>query len=95
MLLPDIVYYVLWRPDVLDLSFSARHLINALRTLSNWYIVESQHWLFLPTVWGVIGLLSYLALIHLGIRRTTQPAATEPQGSAAVAGEPGSADVTY
>jgi hypothetical protein len=93
MILPDIAYYVLWRPDVLDLSYSTRHLINPLRTLSNWYIVETQHLLFLPTVLGVTGLLSYLALIHLGIRRTAQPAATEPQGSAAVAGEPGSANV--
>ena len=93
MLLPDILYYVLWRPDVLDLSYSARHLINPIRTLANWNVVERLHWFFLPTVLGVSGLLSYLALIHLGMRRTAQPAATEPQGSAAVAGEPGSANV--
>ena len=36
MLLPDVIYYVLWQPDVLDLSYSARHLVNPFRTLANW-----------------------------------------------------------
>ena len=42
MLLPDLVYYVLWRPEVLDLTYSARHLLNPIRTLSNWDVVETR-----------------------------------------------------
>ena len=36
MLLPDIFYYLLWQPAVFDLKFSARHLLNPIRTLANW-----------------------------------------------------------
>ncbi len=31
MLLPDILYYMLWRPEVFDLSFGTRHLISPFR----------------------------------------------------------------
>ena len=44
---------------------------------------------------GLTGLLAYLALIHLGMRMTVQPAPIDPHGSAAAAGEPGSANVLY
>ncbi len=59
MLLPDLVYYVLWRPEVLDLTYSARHLLNPIRTLSNWDVVETRHWHAVPSLLGFVGLLSY------------------------------------
>lgn len=94
MLLPDMIYYILWRPDVLDLGYSARHLINPVRTLANWGAVEGhQHWLLAPAVFGVTGVLAYLVLIRMGARLTAEPVATEPQDSEAVTREPGSANV--
>ena len=44
---------------------------------------------------GLTGLLAYLALIHLGMRMTVQPDPIDPLGSAAAAGEPGSANIIY
>jgi hypothetical protein len=93
MLLPDVIHYVVWRPDVLDLSFSARHLINPLRTLANWGVVENRQWTPVPFVLGMTGVASYGALIVMGANR--EAASADPQRSAAAAGEPGSADVTY
>jgi hypothetical protein len=95
MLLPDIIHYVLWRPDVLDLGYSARHMLNPVRTLGNWRAVEARQLLPIPLAVGLTGLLAYLALIQLGVRMTVQPAPTDPQSSAAAAGEPGSASIIY
>jgi hypothetical protein len=94
MVLPDIVYSVLWRPDVLNLSYSARHLINPLRTLANWSLVEANHWLSIPFAMGVSGVVAYLALIPMGTR-VTAPASIDPHSLTAAAGEPGSANVLY
>jgi hypothetical protein len=91
MLLPDIIYYVLWRPDVLNLGYSTRHLLNPIRTLSNWNLVEMRHWLSVPAVLGLTGLLSYLGLILIGTHMTAESVATDPRGSAAAA-EPDSAN---
>jgi hypothetical protein len=41
---------------------------------------------------GLTGLLAYATLVHLGM---DQPVPIDPHGSAAAAGEPGSADVLY
>jgi hypothetical protein len=93
LVLPDIIYYVLWQPAVFDLKYSARHLLNPIRTLANWTAVEANGWLELPLMWGVTGLLAYLGLIRMGMRMTLQPAAIVPRSPAAAAGEPGSADL--
>jgi hypothetical protein len=95
MVTPDIVHYVAWQPDVLDLRFSARHLINPIRTPANWTHVEARQWLSVPLLLGLVGLVSYGALIHLGTSMTAEVAPRDPQASAAEAGEPGSADVLY
>jgi hypothetical protein len=96
MLLPDLVYYVLWRPEILDLTYSARHLFNPIRTLSNWGVVEARNWHAVPNVVGFVGLLSYAALIGMGRRMTVLPAPVERKSPAAdAAGEPGSANVLY
>ena len=95
MLLPDIFYYVLWQPEVLDLSFSTRHLINPIRTLGNWGPVETAQWQSLPYALGLAGLLAYVALIYLGLTMMAEVAPTDRQGSAVQAGEHPSADVIY
>jgi hypothetical protein len=68
IILPDMVYYTLWRPDNFSVQFSARHLLNPLRTLANWAIVEYQY----PLAWamapGVIGVLAYTGLFIMGSR---------------------------
>jgi hypothetical protein len=93
MVLPDIVHYLIVRPDVLDLSYSARHLFNPVRTLANWRIVEGNAWVWMPFAIGLTGLLAYGALIHRGRRTAEQPAPIDPQRRAAATGELGRADV--
>jgi hypothetical protein len=88
LLLPDILHYVLWRPDALSLQYGARHLINPLRTLANWGIVETRGWVWVPTLLGLTGVLACLLLIQIGRRMTAPPAVADH--AAAAAGEPGS-----
>jgi hypothetical protein len=93
-LLPDIIHYVLWQPDLLNLSYSARHLLNPIRTLSNWLAVETHYWFAIPTAMGLTGFVTYLVLIQM-TRMTVQPAEIVPHGSADATGEPDRADVVY
>ncbi|HSC27809.1 MAG TPA: hypothetical protein VLD67_11075 [Vicinamibacterales bacterium] len=95
MLFPDILYYVLWQPGVLDLSYGTRHLLDPIRTLANWHTVETAEWLVVPFGLGLVGFLSYAALILIGRNMTAQVAPTDPEGSAAIAGAPGRANVLY
>jgi hypothetical protein len=92
LLLPDILYYVLWQPDVFDLKYSARHLVNPIRTLANWNRVETFHGFSIPVMLSLTGLFAYATLIHLGM---DQPVPIASQDSAAAAGEPGSANILY
>ena len=96
MLLPDIIDYAVRQPEVLDLSFASRHLVNPIRTLANWRFVEGYHRFSVPLALGLTGLLAYLALIHLGTRMTVQPA-RDARGtrSEETAGEAGSAKALY
>jgi hypothetical protein len=92
MTLPDLLYYVLWQPEVLNLSFSARHLFNPLRTLANWNSVEANEWTAVPLFLGLTGVLSYGVVIYVGktVREEVEPADPRP---APAAEEPGSAGV--
>ena len=92
VVLPDLLYYVLWQPEVLDLRFAARHLFNPFRTLANWDAVEMSGWAGVPLVLGLTGLLSYGILIYVGktVREQVDPVDPSP---AAAAEEPGSANV--
>jgi hypothetical protein len=92
LLLPDIIHYLLWQPDVLGFSYAARHLINPFRTLANWASVEANGWLWVPTLLGLIGLTTYWLLIQMGIRMTAQPVTDV---HVAAAGEPGSAPALH
>ena len=95
LVLPDILYYVLWQPAAFDLKFAGRHLLNPIRTLANWRLVEANHGFAVPVLVEMIGLLAYFALIHLGIRMTVQPAQVDPLSPTAAAPEPGSANIIY
>jgi hypothetical protein len=92
LLLPDVIYYVLWQPADFNLSYSARHLINPFRTLANWSLVETKHGFSIPVMLSLTGLLAYATLIHLGMERQVP---IDSHGSAAAAGESDSADVLY
>jgi hypothetical protein len=93
--LPDVLFYVLWQPAVFDLRYAGRHLLNPVRTLTNWAVVETNHSFAIPLAAGLAGLVAYLVLIHLGMRMTVQPDPIEPLGSASAAVEPGSANISY
>jgi hypothetical protein len=76
--LPDVLYYVFWQPDLLDLDFGRRHLVNPFRALSNWPIVVNSGWVLMPALLGFAGVAAYLGLIRLGALRA--PIAREPDG---------------
>jgi len=95
LVLPDILFYVLWQPAVFDLKYSGRHLLNPIRTLANWAAVEMNHGFTIPLVAGLAGLLAYLALIRLGMRMTAQPDPIDPHSPAPAAVEPDSANIVY
>jgi hypothetical protein len=94
LVLPDVVHYMVMRPDVLSLDYSARHLINPFRTLANWRLVEANQWFLAPIAIGLTGLLAYAVLIVQGRRLTTQAGAVEPVGPIAASAS-GRADVLY
>jgi hypothetical protein len=95
MAVPDILHYVLWRPDILDVSYAARHLVNPFRTLANWRIVEAKGWLAMPFVIGLAGLMAQLALVRLGARASGETMPIASPRPAPAAGEPGRGDVLY
>jgi hypothetical protein len=68
MVLPDVLYYVIARPEVFDLDFASRHLFNPLRTVANWPTVEKESLFVVPQLLGMIGLAAYSALIVMNLR---------------------------
>jgi hypothetical protein len=95
LVLPDLIHYIVWQPESLSLRYSARHLLNPLRTLANWHIVERQGWLLVPLMIGVTGMVSYIGLIHLGNVVTAEAMRSDSRVRLPSAGESGSADVVY
>jgi hypothetical protein len=81
LILPDVIHYLVAQPAALDLTFGARHLLNPLRTLENWAVVESQGWLSVPFGIGLAGVLACGRLIHMGMNITVEavPAAVPPE----------------
>jgi hypothetical protein len=73
LILPDLLYFVLLRPEDFDLDFSTRHLFSPLRTLFNWTTVESSGWFAIPALWSALGFGSYLVLLRRA--RSQTPAA--------------------
>ncbi|HKE87649.1 MAG TPA: hypothetical protein VKB50_28035 [Vicinamibacterales bacterium] len=91
MALPDILYYMLWRPYSFDINFATRHLINPFRTLANWPLVESKNLFAIPVVMGLIGVAAYSIVIGAGLKMTVESAIES--SPSAPAREPGRADV--
>jgi hypothetical protein len=71
MVLPDVIHYLFWQPDVLNLSFGRRHIINPLRTIANWGTVEASGWLSGPMLLALLGFGSFVGLM---INRPGAPA---------------------
>jgi hypothetical protein len=92
MVVPDVLAYMLWQPDGLDLSFSIRHLFNPFRTLANFTVVTMSY-AALPIAIGLTGALAYVVLVRIGARVMLNPVPIDPEESAPAAGEPGRADV--
>ena len=68
LVLPDVLYYLIVRPESFSLTFTSRHLINPLRAIANWTTVEGQSLFLVPQIVGTIGLLAYVALIGMNIK---------------------------
>ena len=64
----DLFQYFLLPNPVFGGTFSAHHVLNPFRTLTNWREVESAGWAWGPMVMGVIGLIAYLELYRMGQR---------------------------
>jgi hypothetical protein len=65
MVVPDILAYMLWQPNGLDLSFSVRHLLNPFRTLANFRYAAASYSTLAELI-GVMGVLAYVVLIRIG-----------------------------
>jgi hypothetical protein len=94
MVLPDVIHYLIVQPEILDLTYSARHLINPFTTLMQWDLVESNGWTMIPFGLGVAGLLSFFQLGRLGAQMTSPVVPVDPQVLPA-GGETGRDGVLY
>jgi hypothetical protein len=89
VVVPDLLAYMLWQRDGLDLSFSLRHLVNPFRTLAN-IRFTSKSYSALAELIGVTGVLAYVVLIRIGAGVTLDPDRDDPETAAE---EPGRANV--
>lgn len=95
LILPDLIHYIVFRPEELDMRFSFRHLFNPFWTLSEWRRMTTNGWTMWPLAFGAAGLIAYAGLIHRGWAITRAAVAETPDTTAATAGERASADVVY
>jgi hypothetical protein len=63
LVLPDLVYYVFWRPEYLSLQFGARHLFSPVLPLLDWDSVHAKGWQAIPLTWSALGVATYLYMI--------------------------------
>jgi len=73
LVLPDVLYYIVAQENGFNLLYSTRHLINPLRTIANWPIVEARGLYLMPALVGVMGVLLYARLMVMN-RRTSRTA---------------------
>jgi hypothetical protein len=69
LVLPDVVYYLLAPADGFSLAFGTRHLLNPLRALANWHLVEGTGLLLIPQILGTVGLAAYATLVLMNLRQ--------------------------
>ena len=93
--LPDLLYYLVVQPEVLDLRYSARHLLSPFQTLGSWRVVEQNGWELFPLAAGLTGLVALILLVPTGARQAAEDASINPHRPAPAAGEPGRADLIY
>ena len=72
LVIPDVLYYV-FAQDEFSLDYANRHLLNPLRTIANWDLVEQRGLSLVPAILGAIGVMTYVALIIMN-RRTSRTA---------------------
>jgi hypothetical protein len=89
MVVPDILAYMLWQPNGLDLSFSVRHLLNPFRTLANFRYAAASYSVLAELI-GVMGVLAYVVLIRIGAGVVLDP---EPDALETDARELGRANI--
>jgi hypothetical protein len=94
MVLPDVLHYVILRPETLDLNYASRHLVNPWRTIAAWDQVEANAWTTVPGLIGLAGLLAYVQVIRLGARATS-PGAPGDDRAVSVEGETGRGGLIY
>ena len=94
LVVPDIIHYLIFQPEVLDLSFGSRHLLNPFRTIAEWDLVDGTGLMVIPLMIAATGLLAYVRLISLGARATAQAVLVDPQAMP-VEGEPGRGGILY
>ena len=94
-MLPDLVHYLLWRPDVLDIAFSFRHLANPFRALANLSLVQARGWELVPALIALNGVIAWVWLVYLGTRATDMAAAMDRRQPPRVTEETGRGDLLY
>lgn len=62
----DFFQYFFAPGRVFDGTFSAYHILNPFRALSNWPKVEELGWQWGTIVMGLIGIIAYLELYRMG-----------------------------
>jgi hypothetical protein len=74
MALPDLLHYVIFQPDLLNLEFSFRQLLNPVQTIGNWRLVEINGWGLIPSTIGIFGVIALVALVPTGARLEAEEA---------------------
>lgn len=92
---PDLLYYLVLQPEVLDLRYDFRHLISPFQTMANWSLVERNGWTSYPFAIGLIGVVAMIVLMPTNMRLAAQDASTDPHRPAPAAGDAGRADFSY
>jgi len=87
LVLPDILYYIFWRPESFSVQFSGRHLFSPVIPLFNWDSVLANGLELTPITWAVVGFLSYVGMMWVSsdVARTPESLTTltiAPEGDA-------------
>lgn len=70
MISADLLQYFLKPEPLFQGGYTAYHILNPFRTLSNWASVETAGWDLPVFLMGMIGLLAYILLIRIGQHET-------------------------
>lgn len=82
LVIPDVLYYLVAAPDEFSLAYSNRHLLNPLRTIANWRLVELRELYTVPAILGAIGVMAYARLIVMNRTLSGAPDGSIPSHAA-------------